>query len=85
MIWTNTEGDSEELSEDYSFCERARQVGYKIWLDPTVRTCHWGVYGYDLSDICRKPREYYEKIRYVVPQINFIPKDDGVQIKPSLV
>lgn len=84
ILHQNRDGDWEELSEDYSFCQRARDLGYKIWLDPSVRTVHFGVYGYDLSDICRQPREYYPKIRYIPPSDkNFIPKDDGVQIKPA--
>lgn len=28
------------LGEDLSWCERARQLGYDIWLDPTVRVIH---------------------------------------------
>lgn len=28
------------LSEDYAFCERARQLGYKVWLDPKIRLEH---------------------------------------------
>jgi SAM-dependent methyltransferase len=29
-------GESAEyLSEDYAFCERARRLGYKVWLDPS--------------------------------------------------
>lgn len=28
------------LSEDWAFCERARQVGCEIWLDPTIELQH---------------------------------------------
>jgi hypothetical protein len=31
-------------SEDYHFCRRAREEGFKIMMDPTVRLGHWGQY-----------------------------------------
>jgi hypothetical protein len=34
------------LAEDYAFCERARQCGYKIWADTRVRLTHIGSYAY---------------------------------------
>ena len=37
------------LSEDYSFCQRARELGYKIWLDPRIVLGHIGSYIYHLS------------------------------------
>src|SRR3546814_15013480 len=30
------------LSEDYAFCRRARDAGFRIWLAPWVRTTHSG-------------------------------------------
>lgn len=30
------------LSEDYFFCKRAREAGFKIMADPSVRLIHWG-------------------------------------------
>lgn len=30
------------LSDDYSFCERVREAGFRIWLAPWVRTTHAG-------------------------------------------
>jgi hypothetical protein len=38
------------LGEDYSFCERARQCGYKIMADTTIRLTHVGRYGYSWED-----------------------------------
>lgn len=38
--------DGIELSEDYSFCRKAREKGYEIWMDPTIRLIHHGTYGY---------------------------------------
>jgi hypothetical protein len=34
------------LSEDYYFCARAREAGFRIMMDPTVRLKHWGQYPY---------------------------------------
>ncbi len=34
------------LSEDYMFCQNAREIGYKIWLCPWMKTTHVGTYGF---------------------------------------
>ena len=44
-------GEHHYLSEDYSFCERARQCGYRIYADTTVRLQHIGLYGYSWEDL----------------------------------
>lgn len=33
-------------SEDYHFCRKAREKGFSILMDPTVRLKHWGEYPY---------------------------------------
>lgn len=33
-------------SEDYHFCRKARELGFKIMMEPTVRLKHWGQYPY---------------------------------------
>lgn len=38
------------LSEDFAFCERARQCGYQIWADTRIRLWHIGRYGYTWED-----------------------------------
>lgn len=38
------------LAEDYSFCERARQSGFKIWADTRIRLWHVGWYRYGWED-----------------------------------
>lgn len=43
----------EYLSEDFAFCDRARQDGFRIWLDPSIRLEHVGQYRYSLEDIER--------------------------------
>ena len=38
------------LSEDYAFCERARQIGIDIWLDTKIKLVHWaGTTGYTIG------------------------------------
>lgn len=32
-----------ELSEDYGFCEQARALGFKVWIDPQIKLDHHGV------------------------------------------
>ncbi len=33
-------------SEDYHFCRIAREAGFKIIMDPSIRLKHWGSYAY---------------------------------------
>ena len=32
--------------EDWNFCEKATQIGRKVYVDPRYETIHWGTYGY---------------------------------------
>lgn len=41
------------LSEDWAFVERARDVGFPCYLDPSIRLTHWGDHGYTLEDLVR--------------------------------
>ena len=51
------EGDGNlYLSEDWAFCQRAKDAGFKVWLDPSVRVGHIGSYMYTLEDLIREPR-----------------------------
>jgi Sulfotransferase family len=38
------------LAEDFAFCERARQAGFNIYADTSVRLMHYGNYGYSWED-----------------------------------
>jgi predicted O-methyltransferase YrrM len=38
------------VSEDYAFCERARQCGFKVWADTRIRLWHVGPYRYGWED-----------------------------------
>ena len=38
------------LSEDFAFCQRAREAGFGIWIDPAIRLGHIGSYTYRLED-----------------------------------
>lgn len=40
----------EYLSEDFAFCKRARDEGYKIYALPTIKLAHIGNYYYTLKD-----------------------------------
>ena len=39
------------LSEDYAFCEQARRLGFKVWLDPSVILFHLGTYPYNVHNM----------------------------------
>ena len=47
---STNEGSHWYLGEDYSFCERARQCGYKIMADTSIRLWHIGEYAYGWED-----------------------------------
>ena len=40
----------EFLSEDFAFCQRAREEGYKIWADPLIKLGHLGNYFFTLKE-----------------------------------
>lgn len=35
------------MGEDYLFCDRAREIGYEVWIDPTIKLGHMGVQEYE--------------------------------------
>lgn len=37
------------IGEDYVFCDRAREHGFSVWIDPTIRLGHMGVHEYEGS------------------------------------
>ena len=43
--------DQEEgyMGEDFVFCERARQSGFSIWIDPTIKLGHMGMHEFEGS------------------------------------
>mgnify|MGYP001608892283 CR=1 FL=1 len=51
------EGDGHlYLSEDWAFCQRAKDAGFTCWLDPSIRLGHYGDYMYTLEDRARPAR-----------------------------
>ena len=45
------------LSEDWAFCQRVKDAGFKLWLDPSIRLAHHGDYDFMLEDIIRPARK----------------------------
>lgn len=39
-FWTELDGEMVYLSEDWAFVHRAREAGFKVWLEPTLRVGH---------------------------------------------
>lgn len=46
-----------DLSEDWEFCHRARDLGFKVWNDTTVKLGHIGDKIYDWDDFHRRKKE----------------------------
>jgi len=61
------------LAEDYAFCERARQCGFKIMADTTIRLWHIGNHAYGWEDAGM------ERERFDTFVLNFGPKPDPAQ------
>lgn len=55
VIPSATEG-SIYLSEDWAVCQRARDAGFQVWLDPSIRLGHIGSYMYTIEDLLRDPK-----------------------------
>jgi hypothetical protein len=34
------------IGEDFLFCDRAREAGYEVWVDPSITLGHMGVQEY---------------------------------------
>lgn len=45
------DGIWEDVSEDWYFCEKARELGFTVWCDTTIKTAHIGPYEYTWDDI----------------------------------
>jgi hypothetical protein len=54
------------LSEDYSFCYRARQVGIPVFADTTIRLGHVGSYTYGWEELAA--REKFESVQLGIAQ-----------------
>lgn len=35
--------DGQYIGEDYLFCDRARELGFEVWIDPTIKLGHMGM------------------------------------------
>ena len=41
--------DNSLMSEDISFCHRVNEMGMETWIDPWMKTTHYGQYDYVLD------------------------------------
>lgn len=51
-------------SEDWAFCIKAEQAGFKIWLDTSIKLQHAGRTTYSFDDFVRPPKEEIESLLY---------------------
>lgn len=63
MVIPDEGGGHWYLSEDYAFCERARQAGHKVLVDTSVRLWHIGKYPYGWEDV-GAPRERHGSMTF---------------------
>lgn len=41
--------DGQYIGEDYLFCDRAREMGFEVWIDPTIKLGHMGTIEFEGS------------------------------------
>jgi hypothetical protein len=54
------------LSEDWAFCHRARELGYRVFCDSTVKLGHIGPKVYDWDDFFKPAKDKRENFAYEV-------------------
>ena len=85
------EGDGHiYLSEDWAFCQRAREAGFKLWVHPGLRVGHYGSYMYTLEDLIRPEKPLPQPLKfqrtpqgnldvqgfgYIAPEIYDLPRE----------
>ena len=57
MVYDDPQGGKLLLSEDYAFCERAAQLGFKSYINPAIRVAHIGQYAHRLEDLAQEVLE----------------------------
>jgi hypothetical protein len=57
MVGENEQGEPMYISEDWAVCERARRVGFKVYVNPAIRLAHIGACRYTLDDLYGKAPE----------------------------
>ncbi|HEY8504035.1 MAG TPA: hypothetical protein VIL46_05595, partial [Gemmataceae bacterium] len=64
------------LSEDYAFCERARQCGVRVMADTTVRLWHVGSYRYGWEDAGTEKKRFANYTFHIKPAESGPPPAD---------
>ncbi|HEY2253355.1 MAG TPA: hypothetical protein VGH74_19915, partial [Planctomycetaceae bacterium] len=65
------------LAEDYAFCQRAREAGFRIMADTTIRLWHVGTYRYSWEDSGIEPP------RFRTFTLNLPEKNASAQVDPT--
>lgn len=51
FVTCEEDGRLHYLSEDWAFCNRAKQLGFKVWVDQSIILIHMGDYPYTVRDL----------------------------------
>lgn len=78
-LWTH-------LSEDWAFCQRAMDLGFKVFCDTTSKLEHIGQYAYSWDDFGRPPRPTHESVTYEVQakEMDDFPPSITVEARPPV-
>ncbi len=69
---TDRKGDPIYISEDWDFCEKAREAGIKTYLDTSVQLGHLGLKKYTVQDVVDRQVTDNEKQKGLMEQDNLI-------------
>lgn len=62
--------NGEYLGEDFAFCYRLKQIGYKLYSDTTIRLSHIGKYSYSYNFLSNGVFNEPKNVNYVQPKIS---------------
>lgn len=69
------DGQWEDVSEDWYFCEKARKLGYSVHCDTTIKLGHIGPYEYTWDDIIEVKNK--TRIKHENPIFNIVTHTDS--------
>jgi hypothetical protein len=73
MFFDNLQRATGVYDEGYVFCERARQAGYKVYLDPDMHFKHIGIKAYDHGTISEWLDKKSEQVTHLQSEFPNVP------------
>ena len=78
------DGRRHYLSEDWAYCNRARQLGFKVWMDQSIILQHLGLYPYTVADL-NNPGHGFPSRGIEWAEAHNAPRSFGIPLLDNLV